>query len=157
MSNADANAAKPVEEWVTGDEPMTGPQRSYLETLAREAGEELPEQLTKAQASQMIDRLQQMTGRGAGDSGGDRGGPGSGPNSAVEQLAEEGIVDQQAAAQVSPAAADPSADLPPGHPAEKNPPVSAGEVLSDHGTNPAGVVGRDTEHSKPPTSDDAGR
>ncbi len=45
-------------EWVTGDEPMTGAQRSYLDTLAREAGEELPADLTKAQASEHIDRLQ---------------------------------------------------------------------------------------------------
>ncbi len=58
------NASKDVEDWVTGDEPMTGPQRSYLETLAREAGENLPETLTKAEASQLIDRLQQQTGRG---------------------------------------------------------------------------------------------
>ncbi|ALS56911.1 DUF3072 domain-containing protein [Rathayibacter toxicus] len=45
-------------EWVTGDELMTGPQRSYLDTLAREAGEALPANLTKAQASEQIDRLQ---------------------------------------------------------------------------------------------------
>ena len=43
---------------------MTGPQRSYLDTLAREAGEELPGDLTKAQASEHIDRLQGVTGRG---------------------------------------------------------------------------------------------
>jgi hypothetical protein len=43
---------------------MTGPQRSYLDTLAREAGEELPADLNKAQASEQIDRLQSETGRG---------------------------------------------------------------------------------------------
>jgi len=59
------DASKDPEEWVTGDEPMTGPQRSYLDTLAREAGEERPADLTKAQASEHIDRLQQQTGRGA--------------------------------------------------------------------------------------------
>jgi Protein of unknown function (DUF3072) len=32
---------KDPEDWVTGDEPMTGPQESYLRTLAREAGEEI--------------------------------------------------------------------------------------------------------------------
>lgn len=55
---------KDPDDWVTGDEPMTGPQRSYLETLAREAGEDVPADLTKAQASEMIDRLQERTGRG---------------------------------------------------------------------------------------------
>lgn len=58
---------KDPEQWVTGDEPMTGAQRSYLDTLARQAGEELPADLTKAQASEHIDRLQGETGRG--DSG----------------------------------------------------------------------------------------
>lgn len=60
----DNSASKDPADWVTGDEPMTGPQRSYLDTLAREAGEELPADLTKAQASEHIDRLQQATGRG---------------------------------------------------------------------------------------------
>jgi hypothetical protein len=57
-------ASKDPEQWVTGDEPMTGPQKSYLDTLAREAGEELPADLNKAQASEHIDRLQSKTGRG---------------------------------------------------------------------------------------------
>jgi hypothetical protein len=60
-----ANAEKDPAEWTTGDEPMTGPQRSYLHTLAREAGEEVSDELTKAQASELIDRLQRQTGRGA--------------------------------------------------------------------------------------------
>jgi Protein of unknown function (DUF3072) len=63
----DRSAEKPTDEWVTGDEPMTGPQQSYLQTLAREAGEEVPEGLTKAQASEMIERLQDATGRGEAD------------------------------------------------------------------------------------------
>ena len=42
---------------------MTAPQRSYLDTLAREAGEEIPADLTKAEASEQIDRLQNETGR----------------------------------------------------------------------------------------------
>ena len=57
-------AEKPTEQWVTGDEPMTGPQRSYLQTLAQEAGEQVPEELTKAEASEAIERLQATTGRG---------------------------------------------------------------------------------------------
>ena len=59
------SASKDPSEWVTGDEPMTGAQRSYLDTLAREAGEELPADLTKAQASEHIERLQAKTGRGS--------------------------------------------------------------------------------------------
>ena len=55
---------KDPEDWVTGDEPMTGPQQSYLSTLAQEAGEDVPEGLTKAEASERIDELQERTGRG---------------------------------------------------------------------------------------------
>ncbi|MET8796428.1 DUF3072 domain-containing protein [Nocardia sp. NPDC004568] len=55
---------KDRDQWTTGDEPMTGPQESYLHTLAQEAGQQVPEGLTKAQASQLIDELQQRTGRG---------------------------------------------------------------------------------------------
>jgi hypothetical protein len=57
-------AEKDTSDWVTGGEPMTGPQRSYLGTLAQEAGREVPDDLTKAQASDMIDELQGVTGRG---------------------------------------------------------------------------------------------
>ncbi len=56
---------KDPQNWVTGDEPMTGPQRSYLHTLAQEAGREVPDDMTKAQASELIDTLQSETGRGA--------------------------------------------------------------------------------------------
>ncbi len=58
---------KDPSDWTTGDEPMTGAQRSYLDTLAREAGETLPADLTKAEASEHIDRLQSQTGRGTTD------------------------------------------------------------------------------------------
>ena len=57
------DAAKPVEQWATGDEPATGPQLSYLHTLAREAGGDVPENLTKADASVLIDRLQGQSPR----------------------------------------------------------------------------------------------
>jgi Protein of unknown function (DUF3072) len=60
-------------DWVTGDEPLTGPQRSYLETLAREAGEDVPDGLTKAEASALIERLQDKTGRGKSDAAGGGG------------------------------------------------------------------------------------
>jgi hypothetical protein len=58
------NPEKPPEEWTTGDEPMTGPQMSYLKTLCQEAGEHFDEKLTKAEASKRIDELQEKTGRG---------------------------------------------------------------------------------------------
>jgi hypothetical protein len=58
-------ASKDPSDWVTGDEPITAAQRSYLDTLAKQAGEELPGNLTKAEASQNIERLQEETGRGA--------------------------------------------------------------------------------------------
>lgn len=91
-------AAKPPQQWATGDEPATGPQLSYLSTLAREAGEQVPEQLTKAEASQLIDRLQGASPRvegaeqGTGQQGsgqqqsgqqepGQRSGEASGPGS----------------------------------------------------------------------------
>jgi hypothetical protein len=54
---------KEPDDWATGDEPMTAPQESYLNTLAREAGEDVPEGLSKAQASELIDRLQGQSER----------------------------------------------------------------------------------------------
>ncbi|MBA2495811.1 MAG: DUF3072 domain-containing protein [Acidimicrobiia bacterium] len=62
--STDGNRIKDPEQWTTGDEPMTGAQASYLETLATEAGEAVPEGLTKAEASEHIDALQNRTGRG---------------------------------------------------------------------------------------------
>lgn len=55
---------KDPDNWITGDEPMTGAQRSYLDTLARDAGETLAADLTKAEASEHIERLQAATNRG---------------------------------------------------------------------------------------------
>jgi hypothetical protein len=60
----DSNRIKVPEDWTTGDEPMTGAQESYLHTLASEAGEEVDDDLTKAEASRRIDELQDKTGRG---------------------------------------------------------------------------------------------
>jgi hypothetical protein len=62
-----SNPEKNPDDWTTGDEPMTGPQRSYLTTLAQEAGEEPPgDEITKAAASKRIDALQERTGRTGG-------------------------------------------------------------------------------------------
>ena len=58
------NMEKDPDDWVTGDEPMTGAQRSYLKTLSEEAHVDFDENLTKAEASRRIDELQQQTGRG---------------------------------------------------------------------------------------------
>jgi hypothetical protein len=58
-------AIKDPDEWVTGDEPWTAAQRSYLETLSREAGQAAPESLTKAEAAKLIEELQEQTGRGS--------------------------------------------------------------------------------------------
>jgi hypothetical protein len=51
------------DEWKTGDEPMTDAQRSYLETLCRETGEDFDETLTKAEASKRIDELRDRSPR----------------------------------------------------------------------------------------------
>ncbi|WP_306216300.1 DUF3072 domain-containing protein [Actinoplanes sp. RD1] len=59
-----SNTIKDPSDWTTGGEPATGAQQSYLHTLASEAGEDVPEEPTKAEASQLIDELQEKTGRG---------------------------------------------------------------------------------------------
>lgn len=59
-----SNTEKPVEGWVTGDEPITGAQASYLKTLCEEAGEAFAPDLSKAEASRRIEELQAKTGRG---------------------------------------------------------------------------------------------
>jgi len=65
IDNTDnSNMIKDPDDWKTGDEEMTGAQRSYLQTLAEEADEEVDLNLTKAEASKKIDELQQKTGRG---------------------------------------------------------------------------------------------
>jgi hypothetical protein len=61
----DSNTEKPREDWVTGDDPMTGAQASYLKTLCEEAGEQFEPGLSKAEASQRIDALREQTGKGS--------------------------------------------------------------------------------------------
>ncbi len=66
--NPQDNPAKDPADWTTGDEPLTGPQRSYLQTLAREAGRDVElDGLSKADASRLIDELQAASGRGTPD------------------------------------------------------------------------------------------
>ncbi|HWG13166.1 MAG TPA: DUF3072 domain-containing protein [Streptosporangiaceae bacterium] len=54
---------KDPETWTTGDEPMTGPQESYLKTLAHEAHQDVPDELSKAEASELIDKLRDLSQR----------------------------------------------------------------------------------------------
>jgi len=61
-----SNLEKDPSDWVTGEEPMTEAQASYLRTLAERAGESFDPNLTKAQASERIDELQARTGRSGG-------------------------------------------------------------------------------------------
>jgi Protein of unknown function (DUF3072) len=62
--DATTNTEKDPDEWTTGGEAMTGAQKSYLKTLSDEAGVEMDENLTKAEASKHIDALKNATGRG---------------------------------------------------------------------------------------------
>ena len=64
VTGGGSNLEKDPSDWVTGEEPMTGAQASYLKTLCEEAGEPFDPEMTKAQASQKIDELQARTGRG---------------------------------------------------------------------------------------------
>lgn len=67
QTDTSSNAEKDTNDWVTGDEPATGAQLSYLNTLAEHANETVPDDLTKAAASDMIEKLQKETGRGQGE------------------------------------------------------------------------------------------
>jgi hypothetical protein len=60
----DSNMRKDPDAWVSGEEPMTGAQKSYLKTLCEETKQPFDEHLTKAQASKRIDELRRLSGRG---------------------------------------------------------------------------------------------
>jgi len=93
-----SNMQKDPDRWVTGDEAMTGAQRSYLQTLCEEAKEEFDGNLTKAEASKRIEELQVRTGRGterhashadkASTVGTDEAGQAAADESPVESLGE---------------------------------------------------------------------
>ncbi|MGX1320760.1 DUF3072 domain-containing protein [Bradyrhizobium sp. WD16] len=61
---ANNNTEKDPEDWVSGDDPMTGAQASYLKTLSEQAHKPDPtgKKLTKAEASELIDRLREEAG-----------------------------------------------------------------------------------------------
>ena len=58
----DGNLEKDPSDWVSGDDPATEAQKSYIDSLAKQAGEQIPANLTKAQASEHIERLKKLTG-----------------------------------------------------------------------------------------------
>jgi hypothetical protein len=60
-----SNQIKDPDDWVTGGEPMTGAQASYLKTLTEQAHkpEAFDPELDKADASKRIDELKHETGR----------------------------------------------------------------------------------------------
>lgn len=63
QNTENANPEKDPSDWVTGAEPVTGPQASYLSTLAQQTGEQVDtENLTKAEASEKIDALRAKAG-----------------------------------------------------------------------------------------------
>jgi len=62
-ANDETALQKDPDDWKTGDEPMTPAQRSYLETLARDSGETIDQDLTKAEASKRIDELRDRSPR----------------------------------------------------------------------------------------------
>jgi hypothetical protein len=64
VSPENSNRIKNPDDWITGNEEMTGAQESYLQTLAEEAHENVEPDLTKGEASKEIDRLRVKTGRG---------------------------------------------------------------------------------------------
>ena len=61
--SGDPSLEKDPSEWVTGGDPITAAQKSYLDTLARQAGEEIPADITKGEASEQIERLRKETGK----------------------------------------------------------------------------------------------
>jgi hypothetical protein len=62
-NNTASNTEKDPDDWVSGDEPITGAQASYLQTLAEQAHESVDtEGLTKAEASKLIDSLRKKAG-----------------------------------------------------------------------------------------------
>jgi Protein of unknown function (DUF3072) len=63
-ADIDSNTKKDPDEWVSGDDPMTGAQASYLKTLCEQAGtpDQFRDDLTKAEASKLIDEMREKAG-----------------------------------------------------------------------------------------------
>jgi hypothetical protein len=60
-----SNLEKDPDDWVSGGDPMTGAQASYLKTLCEEAHQAFDPELSKAEASKRIDELRAETGKSA--------------------------------------------------------------------------------------------
>ena len=60
-TNLTDNTRKDPDKWVSGDDPMTGAQASYLKTLCEQAGmsEQFTDNLSKAEASKLIDEMRE--------------------------------------------------------------------------------------------------
>ena len=58
------NTQKNPRDWASGDDPMTGAQESYLKALAEQAHKPDPtdQDLTKAEASELIDKMREKAG-----------------------------------------------------------------------------------------------
>jgi len=58
------NTQRNPKDWVSGQDPMTGAQESYLKTLSEQAHKPDPteQDLTKAEASELIDAMRQKAG-----------------------------------------------------------------------------------------------
>ena len=63
-SHPSDNAEKDPDTWVSGDDPITGAQASYLKTLSEQADDPdaFDETISKAEASKRIDALKAKLG-----------------------------------------------------------------------------------------------
>ena len=108
------NMEKDPADWVTGDEPMTGAQRSYLKTLSEEAKQPFDDTLSKADASRRIDELQKITGRGQHPDAGPEQGDGDAGTEQAQGAGGAGAGQQQGQAGVGAGQEQGDADLEAG-------------------------------------------
>ncbi|KAL8787135.1 MAG: hypothetical protein Q9213_002351 [Squamulea squamosa] len=63
--NANATAGQPIQNpdtWTTGDDKATGKQMGYVAVMAKQAGESVPSEMGKTDASKKIEELKEKTG-----------------------------------------------------------------------------------------------
>jgi hypothetical protein len=56
------NTQKDPKDWVSGDDPVTGAQESYLKTLSEQAHKPVPHPANEAEASKLIDEMKDKAG-----------------------------------------------------------------------------------------------